>query len=145
MASQTLILGLAFLALSACANSPQSGTIGETERRARWVLISQNEDGTSLNLAFEEGNSCAMLDRVDVEETNNTVEIHVVVLQREAAEGEACQDFLRIARTTAQLREPLGSRTLVGECKDPDCDALKGRPLGQSLCPSRTLSRAPKC
>lgn len=122
------LVGLVVLLASSCARGSPDSASGRrtTERQARWVLVGQGDSGTRLDLRFEEGNSCASLERTDIRETADRVVIAVIVKQREPSEGEACQDLLRIADTAVRLKDPLGKRTLIGECTDPDCERLKG-------------------
>lgn len=124
------VAGLFLLLLSACSGGAIGlGSSGNfTERQVPWVLVAQDETGKQLDLRFEEGNSCASFDRVDIQEDDQTVKLTVVVTEKQPAEGEVCQDFLRIGRTTVRLREPLGQRTLVGECTTADCEHLRATP-----------------
>lgn len=116
------------LFIAACGDDEQGASVGGdvTELRARWVLVSPRTDA-DLELRYEGGDSCTVLERVDVTETAETVELAVILKRTAPPEGEACQELLRIGRAEARLEKPLGDRTLIGECDDPDCHYLRSR------------------
>jgi hypothetical protein len=82
--------------------------------RAEWVLT-EEPVGNVLNVQIAVGNSCMQLDRVNVHESPDVVNVSAYVVTKGS---EACNDILQIERRRIELDEPLGDRELVG-CDPP--------------------------
>jgi len=97
--------------------------------RTDWVLTEEPE-GTVLSLHVAIGNSCASLDRIDVDESPRVVNISAYV----TTDGSVCDDIqiedliLKTERHNIELAQPLGDRELLG-CDPPGRDYLRSPAL----------------
>jgi hypothetical protein len=83
--------------------------------QAEWVLT-EPPQGTSLEVMVSAGNTCTEYDRVEVDETADSVHLRAFV-RRTGDTG--CADLLHMEQVTVELKQPLGDRALLG-CADED-------------------------
>jgi hypothetical protein len=88
-----------------------------------WHSKSVSSDGRTIELRAAGGGCQIEVKRVDVEESAEQVAIEVFV---QDPRGKACNTMFVNLPGVARLREPLGTRPLVGECT-PSEDTVVGR------------------
>jgi hypothetical protein len=89
---------------------------GDTPKEVMWHLASAPV-GRDLDLTAMGGGCITGVDRVIAEETLKSLRLRVLV--RTTGDGD-CHLDLRMLPTRVRLAEPLGNRTLLGECQPGD-------------------------
>lgn len=109
---------LAALLMAGCAGGGGAATDGGSIERTDWRL-SAPPDGRSLELlVFSGHSSCLTYERVETDETENSVEIRAYVRSNGA---ESCTDDFVTERVQVRLEQDIANRKLEG-CGGPEVD-----------------------
>jgi hypothetical protein len=101
-----IVLGLAVVVATLVARSGYP-----RDERADWVLAASSPSSATVRVLAGFG-GCSTFRRTDVRETPTQVRISVIV----RTAGTTCTSNLLTKAMDITLREPLGSRVILGEC-----------------------------